>query len=168
MATMDRIEFFNERNERLVGVLHIPANKSKIAYIIAHGFTSNKDRNRFKQIAAALNKIGIAVFRFDFGGSGESQNREITVEAQVADLEAAIELMRDYGFSKIGLIGESLGGLVALLAYKPSIVYDLILIAPVTHARKELTDETFQRQFRKRGYVSYRKDGRVLKCRKNT
>ena len=163
---MRRIEFFNKHRDKLVGVLHIPTRKTDVVYIIAHGFTSNKDRPRFKQIASALVSLGVAVFRFDFGGSGESQVREITVSSQVDDLGAAIELMHKNGFKRVGLIGESLGGLVALLAYTPSLVYDLILIAPVTKARKALAEEKFQQQFVRRGYVLYKKDGRVFKVPK--
>lgn len=106
MANFKRIEFFNKRGEKLVGILHLPATKSNVVYIVVHGFASNKDRFRFRKIANSLTKIGISTFRFDLGGSGESQEREITVSAQVDDLKAAIELMQKRGFKRIGLIGE--------------------------------------------------------------
>ncbi len=90
---MKRIIFQNSKGERLVGMLHFPKQKTNWIFIISHGFTSNKDRPRFKSIAQALVKNSFAAFRFDFGGCGESQEREITVKDQVDDLQAAIRLM---------------------------------------------------------------------------
>lgn len=52
--------------------------------------------------------------------------------------------------------------MVSLLAYSNKI-YDLILIAPVTKARKEFPEKKWQTQFQKKGYMLYKKDGRTFK-----
>lgn len=166
-TTSQKIIFRNSRGEKLVGILHRPKRECDRVFIIAHGFTANKDRVRLRMIADALAENGYAAFRFDFGGCGESQEREITVKGQVADLKAAITLMRQRGFRKVGLVGESLGGLTSLLAYDPNVVETLILLAPVTKSKRvlseELTEEKFQRQFRDYGFAFYEKDGRRFK-----
>ena len=128
---MDKISFTNSQGDALVGVLHTPAAPTSSCVIISHGFTSDKDRGRHIRLAEALAEEGIAAFRIDFGGSGESAEREITVQAEVDDLTSALQEMKKKGYTKIGLHGESLGGLVSLLSWTPE-VQTIGLWAPVT------------------------------------
>ncbi len=69
---MQKIVFQNSKGEKLVGVLHLPKQKTAGVFIIAHGFTANKDRSRLIKIAQVLARQALAAFRFDFGGCGES------------------------------------------------------------------------------------------------
>ncbi len=64
------------------------------------------------------------------------------------------------------MIGESLGGLVSILAYHPDDIRTLILLAPVTKSKKVLTEEKYQRQLKEYGFISYEKDGREFKIPK--
>lgn len=61
---------------------------------------------------------GIATFRFDFFGQGESEGpfEQITVSLAVEQAQRAVDLMRDRGYRHIGLMGSSFGGLVSILA----------------------------------------------------
>ncbi|MFQ6642651.1 hypothetical protein Gotur_017857 [Gossypium turneri] len=61
----------NKHGEKLVGLLH--ETESKEIVILCHGFKSTKDYNTLTNLAAALEKEGISVFRFDFAGNGESE-----------------------------------------------------------------------------------------------
>jgi hypothetical protein len=45
-------------------------------------------------LASALQKGGITAFRIDFGGSGESEEREITIKAEIDDLLSAVKLLK--------------------------------------------------------------------------
>ncbi|PPD80956.1 hypothetical protein GOBAR_DD22106 [Gossypium barbadense] len=58
----------NKHGEKLVGLLH--ETESKEIVILCHGFKSTKDYNTLTNLAAALEKEGISVFRFDFAGNG--------------------------------------------------------------------------------------------------
>jgi len=164
---MKKITFQNSRGTKLVGVLHLPKEKTDSAIIISHGFAANKDRTRLIKLAEALSKNGFVVLRFDFSGCGESEDREITVKNQVDDLKSAVEFMQKNGYSNIGLLGESLGALISILAYDEKIK-TLVLWAPVTKSKTPsiILKEELQQELNGRGYVIYKKDGREFKIPK--
>lgn len=164
---MNKITFQNSKGINLVGVLHIPKEKTISAVIISHGFAANKDRARFIKLAENLSKNGFAVLRFDFGGCGESEDREITVKNQVDDLKSAINYMRKNGYQNIGLLGESLGGLTSILAYDENIKA-LVLWAPVTQSKTPfiIQKEELQKELNNKGFIIYKKDEREFKVPK--
>lgn len=156
----EKIIFQNSKGLKLVGALHIPSQKTYFVVIVAHGFTSNKDRARTVKVAEALSENGIAVFRFDFGGSGESENREIIIKEQVKDLESAILYIKERGYKKIGLLGESLGGLISLMGYN-SDVSAMVLWAPVTKAKGIDIDDAAI--LKRKSFLIRKKDGKNFK-----
>lgn len=162
----ERVVFRNSKGLNLVGILE-PVKTDKIA-ILAHGFTSGKDRPKFVKTAEALSAVGIASLRFDFAGSGESDNREITVAGQLDDLKSAIDFCRKMGYSKIGLLGSSLGGLICILAYDDKICA-MVLLAPVTKAKTpgEFKDPARRKEIEEKGYVILHKDDREFKVGKD-
>ncbi len=130
----EKIGFENSEGKRLAGILHIPENETKKIVIIAHGFTARKERERYVEIANKLNENTIALLRFDFGGSGESYDTEIDLDKQVDDLNSAIKFARDRGYEDLGLLGESLGGLICLRANLQE-VKTAVLLAPCIHSK---------------------------------
>ncbi|MDP3917811.1 MAG: alpha/beta hydrolase [Candidatus Woesebacteria bacterium] len=159
-----KINFNNSKGDKLVGALHVSKKSMKKAVIIAHGFTSNKDRPRHIKLAQTLSNEGIAAFRIDFGGSGESSDRKITIKAEIDDLLSAINLLKEMDYSKVGVLGESLGGIVALEAYN-SDIKAMVLWAPVTISRdkyKDLTDEQIN-DVKIKGFYIRNKDDRKFK-----
>ena len=161
---MQRLFFFNSQGLNLAGVLHRPGKKTVAAVIISHGFAANKDRTRHVRLAEALLDAGFAALRFDFGGCGESGDREITVRGQVDDLQSVIHEMREQGYTSIGLLGESLGGLTSVLAYDAQI-RALVLWAPVTASKTPslIQTEEMHTEIRQKGFVLYHKDGRAFR-----
>ncbi len=161
---MNRITFQNSKGVNLVGVLHIPQEKTSSVVIVSHAFTSNKNRERLIRIADTLSESSFAVLRFDFGGCGENEDREITVQDQVDDLKSAINYIRKNGYKEIGLLGESLGGLTSLLAYDEDIKA-LVLWAPVTQSKTPsiIQKEELQQELNEKGFIIYKKDGREFK-----
>lgn len=160
---MEKVKFKNSRGENIVGVLHKPVSYSDKIVIICHGFTSNKDRERHVNLANTLSNNKINALRFDFGASGESDNREITIGAQIEDLRAAIKFVRSSGYKKIGLLGESLGGLTVLKSYDETITA-IVLWAPVTKARWTLEmSEEEKRTLKEKGCFVKNKDGKDFK-----
>ncbi len=72
----------------------------------------------FVKCSRALAAAGIASLRFDFYGSGESDGdfREVTLSGEIADAHAAVDFFRlQKGIDprRVGLLGLSLGGLIA-------------------------------------------------------
>jgi len=166
----EKITFKNSKGKDLIGVLHIPDKKTESIVILSHGFCSTKDRERFIYVANAYSKKGISVLRFDFGGCGESYDTEITIENQIDDLRSAISYVKFREYKIIGLQGESLGGLVSVLAYSPD-VKALVLWAPVTQSKDKLKEILEQEklsgeELEEKGYITKTKHGRNYKIPK--
>jgi esterase/lipase len=161
---MEKITFKNQDGLNLIGMLHVSSDGSKSkAVIIAHGFTSNKDRERHIKLSNTLSENGITAFRIDFGGSGESDDRGLTVKGQVGDLHSAVSYLQKEGYKNIGVLGESLGGLTALIAFNEDIKA-MVLWAPVTQNRyTEVLSDEHKKSMEDNGYYIKHKDGRDLK-----
>jgi len=88
-----------------------------------------------------LNDQGLATFRFDFFGQGDSDGpfEEITTTLAVQQAETALELVATRGYDRIGLVGSSFGGLVAILtAAQHRLIACLALKCPVADFAEEL------------------------------
>ncbi len=109
------------RGMNMVGTLVIPDGvKNPPVVLMLHGFASKRDEvgNFYLNLAKELEQIGIASLRVDFIGSGESEGKfeNTTVTGQVDDAKAALNYLKNckkYKFSKFGVLGFSLGGIVA-------------------------------------------------------
>lgn len=162
-AIEEKVIFKNSKGLELQGNLHTPKEQTDSVVVMAHGSCSNKDRARTVEVAELYAENGMAALRFDFGGSGESYETEISVEKQVDDLKSAIEFVKGKGYKRIGLQGESLGGLVSCLAYTNDIK-TMVLWAPVTE-KKDKLKEVFEQEgyskeeFEKIGYITKEKNG---------
>ena len=106
--------------------------------ILMHGIFSSKDFIPMPALAKGLAAQGIASIRFDFDGHGKSEGRmqDMTIDLELADAMAIWEYARSLPYvSRIGLLGHSLGGVVASmtagrLADKGEAPDALVLLAP--------------------------------------
>lgn len=115
-----KVTFKNHQDIELAGLLELPANNKTVRCyaLFAHCFTCGKDIAAASRIARALTKHGIAVFRFDFTGLGNSDGdfANTNFSSNIDDLLAATEMLeRDYSAPQL-LIGHSLGGAAVLSA----------------------------------------------------
>ena len=115
-----KVTFENHQGEELAGLLEEPAAGTPVrSYaIFAHCFTCGKDIAAASRISRALTKHGIAVFRFDFTGLGNSDGdfANTNFSSNIDDLLAASDMLaRDYSAPQL-LIGHSLGGAAILSA----------------------------------------------------
>ncbi|MBM7619161.1 pimeloyl-ACP methyl ester carboxylesterase [Bacillus tianshenii] len=129
----------DHKGQILRGMQHIPIGNKLPAVILFHGFTGTKlePHRFFLKISRALETMGIASFRFDFLGSGESDGNfeEMTVLSEVSEAKAILESVQSHPSvdkNNIIVLGFSMGGLVAsLLAGDHSAeIKKLILLAP--------------------------------------
>jgi len=114
-----KLEFTNQAGQQLGGRLDLPPSGDPVAYaLFAHCFTCTKDSKAAAYISRALTAAGIAVFRFDFTGLGESAGdfADTTFSSNVADLLAAAEFMQAAYAGPRLLVGHSLGGTAVLRA----------------------------------------------------
>ncbi|MEB8431094.1 bifunctional alpha/beta hydrolase/OsmC family protein [Cocleimonas sp. KMM 6892] len=115
-----KVEFKNKQGETLAGLLETPdSNQQALRYaIFAHCFTCSKDVAAASRISRSLAAKGIAVFRFDFTGLGNSDGdfANTNFSSNVDDLLAAAKMLEDEYQAPSLLIGHSLGGAAVLSA----------------------------------------------------
>ena len=116
-----RVKFPGAFGNTLVGRLELPdpPGSEPAAYaLFAHCFTCSKDLKAAGWISRALVERGIAVFRFDFTGIGESEGdfADTDFSSNLDDLEAAADFLRREHQAPQILVGHSLGGAAVLAA----------------------------------------------------
>jgi dipeptidyl aminopeptidase/acylaminoacyl peptidase len=120
----ERVSFVSDRL-KLAGVLHLPAGRApderRAAFLVLHGFGSNKDGGGGTAVARMFAGLGYAALRFDFRGCGESEGergRVICLE-QVRDTKNALTWLAtraEIDPRRIGVAGQSFGAAVAVYA----------------------------------------------------
>jgi pimeloyl-ACP methyl ester carboxylesterase len=112
------IDFHDRLGHRVAGVVATPDRPTDCLVVLCHGFLSHKNSTTNKTLTRLLNERDIATLRFDFFGHGESHGlfEDITTTIGIAQTTAALEEGLSRGFTHIGLVGSSFGGLVAILA----------------------------------------------------
>lgn len=132
----EKIFFENSKGQKLCGILSNPTSlKDKPVIVLCHGFSTSKDGRTYVRLEEILNNSGISTLRFDFFGHGESEGKfeELTLSEAIDDIQKAIKLLKDAGYTKIGLFGSSFGGMASIVtASDTHDLYVLALKSPVS------------------------------------
>ena len=117
-----RVQFSSD-GLKLTGILHLPEGLKKgerrPAFMVLHGFGSNKDSSVPTAATKLFTSLGYVVLRFDMRGCGESEGqrgRTICLE-QVEDTRHALEYLQtreEVQKDRIGVYGQSFGAAVAV------------------------------------------------------
>jgi alpha-beta hydrolase superfamily lysophospholipase len=104
---------------KLKGYLHLPSTDRPPVVIGSHGLYSSSSSPKQIALADQCNRFGIAYFRFDHRGCGNSEGKfeEVTsLEARCRDLADAVAVItgRSDTGDRFGLFGSSMGGAVCL------------------------------------------------------
>ncbi|HEX3935893.1 MAG TPA: alpha/beta fold hydrolase [Xanthobacteraceae bacterium] len=121
----EQVVSFQSAGLRLHGALGVPdglrPSERRAAFVVLHGFGSNSDSANVLQPTQVLSDFGYVTLRFDMRGCGKSEGefgRVICLE-QVEDLGNALEFISRHPTvdpDRIGVIGSSFGGAVAIYA----------------------------------------------------
>jgi len=142
--TRESITFMSE-GCKMFGILHLPLEVEKApVVVICHGFGGEKT-GKFRiyvDESELLVKQGIASLRFDFRGCGDSEGSwlDMTIGNEVTDTLNALKFLEtvpQVDLSRIGMLGKSMGGLVAVIAagiYKN--IKSTALWSPAFHAEQ--------------------------------
>lgn len=114
---------FENEGQKLFGILHLPHEvKNPPCVLICHGLGGHKTgRYRiYVELAEALVEQGVAAFRFDFRGSGDSEGSfsDMTLHGEVSDAMRALDYIHSekrIDQERIGIFGRSLGGAIAVI-----------------------------------------------------
>jgi dipeptidyl aminopeptidase/acylaminoacyl peptidase len=121
-VTAQRVSFVSA-GLKLAGALQLPrgrkARERRPAFLVLHGFGSNKASGGTTAVAKLLAGLGYVTLRFDMRGCGESEGtrgRVICLE-QVEDTKNALSFLAtrpEAEPARIGVIGQSFGAAVAV------------------------------------------------------
>jgi alpha-beta hydrolase superfamily lysophospholipase len=115
-----KLQFNNKRGIKLAAILDSPDNPPSSFAILCHCFTCSKDLKAYRNIDLSMTASGIAVFRFDFTGIGESGGdfSDTNFTTMIEDVLSAGEFLAGNFKAPKLTIGHSLGGCAALAAGK--------------------------------------------------
>lgn len=115
---------FSNGDYTLNGTLTLPegySRKTPVLLMVTGSGQQNRDEEIFDHkpfavIADALARVGVATFRYDDRGFGDSSANPMqwTTEDFKLDALAGLELLRDR-FDKVGVLGHSEGGTIAMM-----------------------------------------------------
>jgi uncharacterized protein len=137
----ERFSFLDSQGHRIATILTLPPEGTDKVAVLCHGFLSSKASSTNKTLTRMLIDQGIGTFCFDFFGQGESDGpfEEITTTLGVQQAQAALNLIKQNGYQRIGLMGSSFGGLVSILtASQRADLACLALKCPVVDFAEEL------------------------------
>lgn len=128
------IEFAALDGVRLVGTLHLPERRPARLVIGCHGLLSERRSPKQVALADACCRSGLAFFRFDHRGCGDSGGKletDTSLEARCRDLLGAIGHLarRPDVAGPFGLFGSSMGGAVCLAVAARAAVGPIVTFA---------------------------------------
>jgi uncharacterized protein len=138
------LTFLDPRGHKVAAILAKPDISTNSLAVLCHGFLSTKNSTTNKSLTQLLIGRGLATFRFDFFGQGESQGpfETLTTTLAIEQAMSAVDFVMAKGFSRIGLVGSSFGGLVSILtASQRQDLACLALKCPVVDFGEELRQE---------------------------
>ena len=133
--------FLDPQGHHVAAILTLPPGGTDKIAVLCHGFLSSKNSSTNKVLTQSLIDHGIGTFCFDFFGQGESDGpfEQLTTTLGVQQAQAAIDLMKQKGYRRVGLMGSSFGGLVSILtASQRTDLACLALKCPVVDFAEEL------------------------------
>lgn len=127
---------FNSRGFLLKGILHLPGVKNPPLVVGSHGLEGSKESAKQKVLSRLLVQNGIAFFRFDHRGCGESQGdfiKDTSIEKRTCDFINAVEhiLSLKKTSRNLAVFGSSLGGSTCMNAWEKLLKMDITLCGAV-------------------------------------
>lgn len=116
---------FHSEGKRIFGNLYLPSEESPCV-ICLHGLESSKESVKWRTLASRFHSEGYACLRFNFRGCGkgseksEGNFRDSSLTSRIRDYLAALDFLQTVSaridMKRLGVIGSSFGGMVALAA----------------------------------------------------
>lgn len=134
---MQKVVTFYSQGLKIFGNLHLP-HEAAPCILTSHGFEGSKEGTKWLVLASSLYDRGFAFLRFNYRGCGLGDERsqggieQTQLTGRLADFRAALDFVEttrvDAG--RLGVIGSSFGGMVALAVGDPRIKAVAILATP--------------------------------------
>ena len=114
-----KLNITNKKGHKLQAFLELPADQKPQYYaIFAHCFTCSSSLSAVRNISRSLTGHGFGVLRFDFTGLGRSEGEfsDSYFSANVDDLLAVNNYLKEHYQAPSLLVGHSLGGAAVIVA----------------------------------------------------
>jgi alpha-beta hydrolase superfamily lysophospholipase len=142
--------WFGPEDRPLFGWLHVPeGGEARGAVLLCPtiGIEAVNARYAYMNLADRLAEAGLACFRFDYDGTGDSagrQNDPDRVRAWLNSIQLAMELLRGLGTDRVGVVGMRMGAtlLAETFGSGPAVVDDLVLWDPCASGRSFLREQS--------------------------
>lgn len=112
------VRFQHSSSLSSTGILAAPSTPTNLGVILCHGFLSDKQSRTNRRLTEILVRQNIATFRFDWHGMGETQEQfpHLSMKQCENQLDAVFQMLQERGMDRLGLVGSSFGGLLAILS----------------------------------------------------
>ena len=112
------LNFISSSGLTTPAILAEPSTPTNLGVILCHGFLSDKHSRTNWRLTELLVPQGIATLRFDWYGMGDTQEHFSNMGLKQCEdqLDAAFQALQEHGITRLGLVGSSFGGLVAILS----------------------------------------------------
>jgi alpha-beta hydrolase superfamily lysophospholipase len=142
--------WFGPEDRPLFGWLHLPESGEAHGAVLlcpTIGIEAVNARYAYMYLADRLADAGLACFRFDYDGTGDSagqQNDPGRVQAWLKSIQLAMELLRGLGTDRIGVVGLRMGATLLAESFGsgPAVVDDLVLWDPCASGRSFLREQS--------------------------
>ena len=166
-----KCSFEGAQGDSLSARMDLPEESSPEAYVLfAHCFTCSKNLNAISHISKALTDQGLAVFRFDFTGLGESEGdfSETNFSSNIDDLIKAADYMKSEFRAPEILVGHSLGGAAVLQAahHIPEAKAVATIAAPCNPDHVKQNFEMKINEINEKGHANVTLEGRSFNIKK--
>jgi alpha/beta superfamily hydrolase len=134
---MESVSFYSG-GRKILGNIHLPFEGAP-CIITLHGLEGDKDSDKWLAIASRLYREGYACLRFNFRGCGEGLEKsegefeDTCLTARIEDYRAALRFLESTGkvnLEKLGVVGSSFGGMVAIAAGEKRVRAMVTLASP--------------------------------------
>lgn len=98
-----------------IATVHYPHPESSLAIVVAHGFSGHRFEDRVRKVTDTFGGHA-GVIAIDMRGHGKSGGKSTVGYLEVLDVEAAVLWARELGYTKVALVGFSMGGSVVVRA----------------------------------------------------
>ena len=153
---MEHLVVIYNQGQKIFGNLCLPREKAPCV-IMSHGLEGSKDGDKWLVLSARLYDAGFASLRFSYRGCGEGEERskgefeDTTLTGRISDYRAAINFLQgaEVDTTRLGVIGSSFGGRVALAA-RDERIRAMVTLATPSHFPSP--SEERLKQIRDKGY----------------
>lgn len=163
---METVVIFHSQGQVIFANLSLP-NVDAPGIIMSHGLEGSEDADKWLLLAYRLYDAGFAYLRFNYRGCGEGRERsegnieDTTLSGRIEDYRAALDFVetRAVDTSRLGVIGSSFGGTVAITAQDTRMK---AMVTMATPCRFKVPAEEQFRKYQARGFFDL-SSGRRLK-----